>query len=577
MDSSPGSAAPQPLRLWPAIVLLGLLWFFRLFPLLLAEVSPTILAAGFFVPVLCALLIWVWWMAGSRATRREKVIGALGLLGMLFVSVLVSDATVRGFGTLGSVWPWAMTMFTIGVIATKWFKVLPRVAVGLVAAALAFGFWAMVRMDGVSGDFKSAQSWRWEATAEDRFLAERAGVDRTARGSIAVEGLVGEAEWPGYRGPHRDAVVPGIALAEDWIATPPRELWRIRIGPGWSSFAVAGNRLFTQEQRGEFEVVVAYDTETGTELWVHESRSRFFEAMGGIGPRATPTLAGDRLFTLGAEGLLHRLDPTTGRAIWQADLREDGARKPPMWGFSSSPLVVDDLVIVHAGGDGDRGLLAYDVENGAVRWSAPAPGHSYSSPQLSQLTGQRSVLLVTGDGLTAVDPTDGEIRWQYDWPYSNYRTLQPLMIDDDSLLISTGYEGTRRIDVSRAAGEFTATDAWTSRSMKPDFNDYVIHRGSLYGFDPGILAAVDLETGERQWKGGRYGSGQLLLLPDADQLLVQAESGEVVLVRATPEKHEELARFPALDGKTWNHPVLVGDRLYTRNAEEAVAFVMPTR
>ena len=255
--------------------------------------------------------------------------------------------------------------------------------------------------------------------------------------------------------------------------------------------------------------------------------------MGGVGPRATPTLSEGRLFTLGAEGLLHRLDPATGGVVWDAD-------------------------------------------SGKLRWGAPAGGHSYSSPQLSTVAGTRSVPVVTDDGLTLIDPADGSVLWQYEWKFDNYRVLQPLVISDSSLLMSTGFGvGTRRLDLSREGGQFSATERWTSRGMKPDYNDYVAHEGYLYGFDVSILACVDLETGERRWKGGRYGHGQLLLLPDADQLLVTTETGDLVLVRADPEKLNELARIEVLDGKTWNHPVLVGNRVYLRNAEEAVGLEVP--
>jgi len=274
MSTDSKSLEKLPLRLWPAIALLVLLWGLRLFPLTVSEVTPTILSVGFFGPVLCALLIFIWWVAGSRAMRREKLIGALGLVALLALSTLISDPTVRGFGTLGNVWPWAMTMFALGLIATKWVTQFTRVVVGLLAACLAFGYWGLVRMDGVSGDFEQAQSWRWEETAEDRFLAERAERDGNLGSSALAEGPVGEAEWPGYRGRNRDGVVPGISLAEDWDTTPPRELWRIRVGPGWSSFALAGDRLFTQEQRGEFEVVVAYAADTRTNLYLQDTRKR---------------------------------------------------------------------------------------------------------------------------------------------------------------------------------------------------------------------------------------------------------------------------------------------------------------
>ncbi len=572
MNPEPARPDPSPLRLWPAIALLALLWIFRYLPKLVEDPPLQLLMVAFFGPLICALLILVWWVGASRATWRERVFGLLGFVALAVIGFFAGDFTIRGFGTLAAV-QWGVCAFVVGLVASRWIRPERRAVIGLAAAALAFGYWALVRMDGVwGGDFKAERSWRWSRTAEDEYLAEREGRNN---GSSLDEPLAAP-DWPGFRGPGRDGVVPGVILAEDWNARPPRELWRIPVGPGWSSFAVAGRRIFTQEQRGELEAVVAYDAETGAELWAYEYPSRFFEAMGGVGPRATPTLADGVLFTLGAEGLLHRLDPETGAVAWQADLRADSRREPPIWGFSSSPLVVDGLVVVHAGGDGDRGVLAYGVDDGRLRWGAPAGGHSYSSPQLSRVAGESSIPVVTDQGLVLYDPADGSVLWTYEWPINNYRVLQPLVIGESTLLLSTGQGvGTRRLDLRRDGAGLAGAERWTSRGMKPDFNDFAAHQGSLYGFDPNILACIDLETGERRWKGGRYGAGQLLLLPDASQLLVISEKGVLVLVRATPERHEELARMKVFEAKTWNHPVLVGDRLYLRNAREAVALAMP--
>ncbi len=572
MSAPSAKPSSTSLRLWPALALFAILWVFRSLPKMIEDPSMQVMMTAFFGPLICVLLILVWWVAASRATWRERLFGLLGFVALAALGFVLGHPTIRGFGTLGAV-QWGASAFVVGLVASRWIGPERRTAIGLVAAALAFGYFALVRLDGVyGGDFKAERSWRWSRTAEDDYLAARDG----GTAGTTLDAPLAEAEWPGFRGPGRDGVVPSVSLAEDWEARPPRELWRIRVGPGWSSFAVAGRRIFTQEQRGELEAVVAYHADTGAELWAHEYPSRFFEAMGGAGPRATPTLAGGMLFALGAEGLLHRLEPASGEVVWRADLREDARREPPTWGFSSSPLIVDDLVIVHAGGEGDRGLLAYGVDDGRLRWSAAAGGHTYSSPQLSWVAGERSVSMVSDKGMTLHDPVDGRLLWQHDWPVNDYRVLQALVVDDSTLLMSTGQGvGTRRLDLRREGASMVADERWTSRGMKPNFNDYAAHQGYLYGFDPNILACVDLETGERKWKGGRYGAGQLLLLADASQLLVIGERGDLVLVRASPEGHEELSRLKVFEAKTWNHPALVGDRLYLRNAEEAVALAMP--
>ncbi len=573
MPSEPVARTLPSLRLWPALTLLALQWGLAFLPKLFAEPPMAVFMAAFLGPVLCVILIFVWWVAGSRATRREKLVGFGGVVVLLVATAFFLHPTMRDYPVLSMVLPWAGTAFVAGLVGSKWLPRLSRTTVALAAVALSCAFWCLMRMDGVWGDFQSQRAWRWEPTTEDRYLAGR----DAAATATGLPTTVPPADWAGFRGSDRDSVVRGVALAEDWESEAPRMLWSRPIGPGWSSFAVAGRRLFTQEQRGEFEAVVAYDTETGGEIWAREYRSRFFESLGGAGPRATPTLADGMLFALGAEGLLHRLDPATGKVVWQADLREDADREPPTWGFSSSPLVVAGVVVVHAGGEGDRGTIAYDVEDGRIRWGVPAGGHSYSSPQLLEVADRKVVAQVCDAALTLIDPASGKVVGKHDWPHNNYRVLQPLSVGRSSLLMTSDFEGTRRVDFSDSGASLTTEPLWTSRSMKSGFNDYVAHDGVLYGFDPNILAAVDLETGERRWKGGRYGNGQVLLLPDAGQLLVLSEKGEVVLLRTNPDKLEELARLQAIEGKTWNHPALVGDRLYVRNAEEMAALAMPVR
>ena len=439
---------------------------------------------------------------------------------------------------------------------------------------MVFGVWDLLRADAIHGDFSTELAWRWTPTAEDCFL------DRLAsRSSSEVTPELiwpDQPEWPGFRGDARDGVQPDVQLIEDWEASPPKELWRIAVGPGWSSFSVAGDRLFTQEQRGEQETVVCYEAASGKQLWTHQTEARFWEAVGGAGPRATPTIDGDALFTCGASGDVLRLDPKTGEQVWRRDLREDGERDPPMWGFSASPLVTHGVVIVYAGGAGEKGIVAYDRETGRPTWTAPAGDHSYSSAHLAELGGRPVVLTLTNTGLSVVDPTDGSLLGEHDWLYQGYRVVQPLVPDDSTVLLGTAMgAGTRKLLVTAVDDGFELDELWTSDGMSPYFNDFVAHEGFLYGFDNNVFACLDLETGERIWKRGRYGNGQVVLLPSAGQLLVISEDGELVLLRTNPREHEELARFRVLEGRTWNHPVIVGNRLYVRNGEEAVCFQMP--
>ena len=375
-------------------------------------------------------------------------------------------------------------------------------------------------------------------------------------------------EWPGFRGPERNGVSHGSRINTNWTEAPPVELWRRPIGPGWSSFAVHGDLLYTQEQRGDEEVVASYRVSTGQPVWKHRDAVRFWESNGGAGPRATPTLSRGRVYTFGATGILNVLDAATGRLVWSRDVAADSSTKVPDWGFASSPLVVGDVVIVAAAGK----LVAYDLGSGAPRWSVPGDDAGYSSPHLSTIHGVPQILLVSGGGVVSVAPR--MVSGSGNTPCDRVAPIvQPAMTADGDVLIGNGdARGTHRIAITHEAGGWTAKERWMSIFLKPFFNDFVVHNGYAYGFDGAILACVDLADGTRKWKGGRYGNGQLILLPEQDVLVVLSEEGELALVAASNDKFTELARRPAIEGKTWNHPVLVGDVLLVRNGQEMAAF-----
>ena len=208
------------------------------------------------------------------------------------------------------------------------------------------------------------------------------------------------AEWPGFRGPTRDSVIRGVRIETDWSRTPPVELWRRPIGPGWSSFAVAGDRLFTQEQRGEDEIVSAYSLKTGEPVWKHRDAARFWESNAGAGPRATPTLSNGRVYTLGGTGILNALDARDGSVVWSRNAASDTGTKVPDWGIASSPLVVGDVVIAATAGS----LAAYELATGKPRWFGPKDGWGYSSPHLATIDGVAQIVLVNGPGAIGVAP-----------------------------------------------------------------------------------------------------------------------------------------------------------------------------
>jgi outer membrane protein assembly factor BamB len=584
----------RPLRLWPGValaVMQCLSWF--LVPVLFPDQG----VFGLLGAVFSALLIIVWWLLFSRAPWLER----LGILGLMAVAVIVTSRLVHisiaGAG-MGMMFyflaPTVMAfMLVVGVLLGRPLATGPRRAVIAVSVLLGAGFWTLWRTGGVMGAGGSDFHWRWEPTPEERLLAQTndepklvppatavaaapepaavtpaaAAVDKPVETVVVPPHF---AEWPGFRGPNRDSILPGVQIATDWTTSPPVQIWRRPIGPGWSSFAVDGDFIYTQEQRGEEEMVAAYRLSTGEPVWRHRDRARFYESNGGPGPRGTPTLHNGRVYTLGAIGTVNALNARTGAVVWSRDGVTDTGAKLPEWGFSSSPVVFNDLVIVATSGR----LVAYEVATGKPRWTEKSKGGSYSSPHLMTIDGVPQIVLLNGGGASSFAPDTGKVLWENDWPGA--AIIQPAVIANGDILISSadmmGGLGTRRIAVTQSDGAWKVDERWTSNGLKPYYNDFVVHKGHAYGFDGSILASIDLEDGKRKWKGGRYGNGQLLLLPDQDLLLVLSEEGELALVKATPDQFTEVARFKALEGKTWNHPVLVRDILLVRNGEEMAAF-----
>ncbi|HTG86698.1 MAG TPA: PQQ-binding-like beta-propeller repeat protein [Pyrinomonadaceae bacterium] len=589
-----GEAAPQKLlRVWPGVVAVVLQWVFRFG---VKELFPGIQGFGYAVLGSLAffLVIIAWWMFFSRARWRERF-AALGLLvGAVIATWFLKHESMWLQWLLAYSVPVLSLAFVTWAVATRRLSNQVRHATMVATILIACGAWLLLRQDGINGDHNATFGWRWSPSAEERLLAQEATAPATSTATPeavpaatpataqptptpataeaakatapATPPTEARVDWPGFRGPRRDGVVRGTKIKTDWTASPPVQLWRHPVGPGWSSFAVNGDLVYTQEQRGDKEVVACYKASTGQPVWTHSDSARFFESNAGAGPRGTPTLSNGRVYAFGATGILNALDARDGAVVWTRNVATETNTKTPFWGFSSSPLVIGDVVIVAATGQ----LVAYETATGNKRWVGPAAGGSYSSPQLVTINGVAQVLLTSDGRLTSVSPADGKQLWQHDWAANSI--VQPAVMADGNVLITSQGAGIRRLAVANNGGAWSVAERWTSNGLKPYFNDFVVHKGYAFGFDGRILSCVDLSNGERKWKGGRYGNGQLVLLPDQDLLLVLSEEGELALVQARSDQFTEIAKVPAIQGKTWNHPVLVGDVLLVRNAEEMAAF-----
>jgi outer membrane protein assembly factor BamB len=451
-----------------------------------------------------------------------------------------------------------------------------RARLGTLAGAIlaALLLWGLVRIDGVSGNLVPILRWRFSAKADmtlDREALER---PRLA-GSTSAPSKVAWLDYPQFLGPGRDATVRGVKLFTNWARTSPLQLWRVKIGAGWSAFAVAGAAAFTQEQRGPLEMVTCYALLTGDIIWSHQDRTRYETTIAGIGPRATPTVDGDRVYALGATGILNCLDRDTGRQHWTRDIIEENGSRVKQWGMSGSPLVHGDLVIVSAGNKEGRSLVAYHKLTGEPAWHGGTDGAGYSSPRPAVLAGVPQILILNHASVAAHDPADGKVLWEEPWAGDNPTAADPLLMAGNRVMVSSGYGvGCAVFQIERTPeGGLRSRAVWRAKSLKAKFSNFVQRDGFVYGLDDGILACVDVATGERRWKGGRYGHGQMILVEDL--LLVSTEDGEVALVQAAPAAHRELSRFRALDGKSWNSPALAAPYLLVRNAEEAACYELP--
>ncbi|MFN7924213.1 MAG: PQQ-binding-like beta-propeller repeat protein [Bryobacteraceae bacterium] len=590
--------ASDRIRLWPGVAAVALLWVVRFgVPL----ISPDAWAYGLLGSAAMALVVLVWWIFFSRISLGDRLFGlAMIAVGIVAMRPILHESIAGGM--MGMMFPvYAVPAICLALVS--WALVSGRLPSGARKPALAAvilaacAIFTSIRTDGIYGQTGSQMAWRWTKSHEEQLLAAKTELpapETKPAPLVAEPKPVAEAapvvrvktpepvsaapveqgpEWPGFRGAHRDSVVRGVRISTDWAASPPVEVWRRAVGPGWSSFAVHGGLVYTQEQRGESEMVTCYRLSNGEPVWAHRDAARFWESNGGAGPRGTPTVSGGRVYAFGATGILNALDAKSGALVWTRNVASDTGAKLPGWGFSSSPVVVEGTVIVAASGH----LAAYDIARGELRWKLAAGGGSYGSPHVATIGGMTQVMLMSGEGAVGVAPADGSVLWKHAW--EGAAILQPAFTDDGGVLIATGSqgggEGTRRLAVSQSGNSWTAEARWTSQGLKPYFNDLVVHKGHAFGFDGSILSCIDLKDGARKWKGGRYGHGQMLLLADQDLLLVLSEEGEVALVGAATGQFTEIARFRAMNGKTWNHPAMAGNVLLVRNGEEMVALRLP--
>jgi outer membrane protein assembly factor BamB len=531
----------------------------------------------FWGPIIATAALALWWLFASGVSWLDRLVTVVICLTAAGEVYSLSHPSLMPMGIFIFGLPMVSTLAILWLLATP-FLGWPTRRFGLWATVLlASSYICLLRLDGVTGSLDGEKAFRWEQTAEQKFLAARAQATSSTTPAPTKPGetlVLQPGDWPAFRGADRNGSRPGVRIATDWKDHPPQPLWRHRVGPGWSSLAVVGDRLWTQEQRDEEEVVVCYSTKTGDQLWEHKNKDRFTEVVAGPGPRATPTFYEGCIYVYGAKGRLECLDALTGNLKWSVDVAEDAKAKVPTWGFASSPLVYKGIVTVFAGGPNGKSVMAYHADTGKPAWSGGEGQQSYCSLEAARIGDTDQLLMSTDKGVTSFEPAQGQVLWHHAWelPEGMTRVVQPSLLGDD-VLLGTGFSfGTRRIHIHHENNAWTNTEAWSTKAISPYYNDLVIHKNHLYGFDGPFLVCVSLEDGKGKWRARGYNNGQVLLLPDQDLLVVLSEKGAVALVEANPDAHRELGRFQAVEGKTWNHPVIAHGKLFVRNGEEMACY-----
>ncbi len=455
---------------------------------------------------------------------------------------------------------------------------------GLLPWAVMFSFLSMVKLVN-NGDVGFVDwQWRWTSALDERLE------------QLDVANAIGDwsktpEDYPRFLGNGYWAEVEGVELVTDWKISPPKELWRQKIGAGWSGFSIVGHYAITQEQRGPEELVTCYEVRSGEIVWTHSDSVRWDPmgagSMGGIGPRATPTIFDQRVVTQGATGIVNCLDALTGKVIWSHDTLVENQVGNVMWGKAGSPLVVENvegrnLVVISVGGKDGRSLVAYDLETGSEVWAGGDYRSSYASPIVVNMAGQRQILSVNEFFVTGHRVTDGSVLWETPWDGNSDTDAtcsQPIPLSGDRIFLSKGYGvGASLLQLQTDGNSIHARPLWQpeiKRVMKTKMSNALVRDGHIYGLDGGLMECIEIGTGRKRWKKRRspaVGHGQILLIGKV--ILVLTESGELLLTEASPEKYRELAAMRVFPDEqvTWNTPAFSSPYLLVRNAEQAVCY-----
>jgi outer membrane protein assembly factor BamB len=377
-------------------------------------------------------------------------------------------------------------------------------------------------------------------------------------------------DWPSFRGPHANGHSDETGILQSWAAGGPEVLWRVPLGEGFSGISAVDGKLFTMFSDSEQELLAAFEAESGRELWRRRVDDRYRNQFGN-GPRATPTVSDGMVFALGAQGKLLVVEAETGKRVWNRDLVHDFGAKVPEWGFSGSPVVDGDLLLLDVGGAGERLLMAFNRLDGQVVWESEAGIAGYSSPLVIDAVGVRQAVFFTGNRAVSVDVRDGALLWSVPWKTRyDVNAAMPLFVAPDQILLSSGYgTGAMMIQLERDGDSIRTRQSWSSDDFENQFSSSVLVGDHLYGFDNSILRSIRASDGASNWYARGFGHGSLFHVDG--QLVILGDKGKLALVAATPGEFAEKANFQLFKTKSWTVPTLSEGRLFVRNERELLA------
>lgn len=385
-------------------------------------------------------------------------------------------------------------------------------------------------------------------------------------------------EWPQYRGPQSDGITP--ERVAPW-SSAPKELWKISVGDGFGSFAVADGKAYLYAMHGDdSEACYCYDAATGKQLWVTDIDKTTHNRDGGEGPRTTPAVVGGHVVVYSTYLKLACLNTADGQIAWKHDIQsefhgQNNTSGIKAWGNAISPLVQGDRVMVAGGGKGAT-YLAFDLKDGHVLWKSGSDKITHASPTPGTILGQPQVIFFMQSGLVSIDPQNGHELWRQKFRF-NVSTAASPVVAGEVVYCSAGYGvGAGAFQIERDGNHWSSKRIWqTPGDNINHWTTALYHNGYLYGlygfkeFGKEPLKCVDLKTGKVMWSQPGFGQGGLILA--GDDLLIQGDQGQLVLAQARPDAYHELAHARPLSGKAWQMPILAEGKIFTRTTTHGQA------